>query len=367
MNLVLYNIDDKYFNFPGNSFGAFIQDSPGLFDELEPKPRFQYDWPEQHGIQISTKRSNLYLPREIILKGWIEGSDWLDVRDKFNALFSSFRKSNKVRMTITPFGQKSLIYDVLTTEEISFDKKFKSGEMIGFFNIKLTEHNPIKKIFKSNKSLLLLKGIASTPIELIIGNTGISTLLNGSFNISKSLVTGPYNIGFPGENMVRNSTFYKGQTEWGVGGLNISFDEVNGEALLKLNSTSDGLYQTSIPVRSGKKYTVSFETKSSYQDNYSVYMGFSNNAFPVEIPISGSTWIKSTHVIESYSEGDNFIMYGLENGRNEFYLRNLKIEEGTIYTGYTQSPYDETYISFAGKLEDLTLTEINSILTWDRL
>ena len=143
-SIVLYSLNGLYFS----DFDIFISDSEGLLDFPKIRENLGYTWDEYDGIQISKSKKPRFEPKEIRLKGWVEGKDLDDMNFKFKKILSEFKKSYTQRLVVEAFDQNPLVFDVILQGDVKLSKVFRKGEMVGFFELNMLEPNPIKRTFK---------------------------------------------------------------------------------------------------------------------------------------------------------------------------------------------------------------------------
>lgn len=186
MSELVWSLNGKKFK----DFGIYVSSSDGLFDELKPKKTETKDWPEYNGLMLDQNQSIKYESRSIELKGWVEGSDWMEMLERFWSIFGEFRKTGKQRLLLIPFNNKPLIYDVRCEDDIELEKRFRQGRMIGMFKAKLIEYNPVKKVLRINQEELQLSFKTAKWIEVNID--GSIENHKGNVDITKTLDASQY-------------------------------------------------------------------------------------------------------------------------------------------------------------------------------
>lgn len=182
MSEVRYSINGKYFK----DYGVYISSSDGLFDALKRKKVNTYDWAEYHGTSIDLS-SPKFEQREISLKGFVSGANWLDMKSKFDAIISEFQKAGTQRLLIEPFGLKPLPYEVCMIDDVNLTKIFKDGKMVGVFSLKLIEPNPLKIVLKTTGTTLNLSYSCPTETEIFYGN-GVKDTVSSNASFSGKIL-----------------------------------------------------------------------------------------------------------------------------------------------------------------------------------
>ena len=210
MGEVKYSVNGV--NFKQNN--VIISDSEGIIGALDRKKITSYDWAEYHGSSpdLSAPR---YEARKITLKGFVTGTNWEVMKSNYDQILSEFQKPGTQRLLIEPFGLKALPYEVYLDDGGALEKKFKDGQMIGFFTLKLIEPNPIKKVLSFSATLLNLSYSSPTETEIFYGD-GTKDIVPGNASMSaKPLPAGLKYIIIAGDidkitNLTTNAT-----TLWG--------------------------------------------------------------------------------------------------------------------------------------------------------
>ncbi|WP_166334606.1 hypothetical protein [Sphingobacterium chungjuense] len=153
------------------------------------------------------------------------------------------------------------------------------------------------------------------------------------------------NISIGGRNMVKNSSFIKGGNNWSINGGTIYYQNNENRAHLVLASNGQGIYQMNSGVIAGRTYTFSFETMATFQMGTSFRVGFNSGAVGtaskyVNIPTSSSVWNKLAVTVVATNNNDPIIFYNNAGARNEFYIRNIQMEEGNHATAWSPAPED---------------------------
>ncbi|MCJ8153252.1 hypothetical protein MKJ01_05685 [Chryseobacterium sp. SSA4.19] len=197
MNEVKYLINYKDFR----DFRVYVSDSIGITDGLERKPVQSYDWAEYHGTSPSLTKPR-YKERKIELKCFIDGENWEVMVINFNSFKDQFTRSGTQRIHIVPFEHTVLPYEIYIQEEISLEKTFRKGRMVGIFSLKLIEPNPIKKVLKTSLDSFILKYNSKSETEIFPGD---GTKLTGRGNVNFLFQYSEPNYQASGISLVQNS------------------------------------------------------------------------------------------------------------------------------------------------------------------
>ena len=184
MGEVRYSINGKYFK----DYGVYISSSDGLFDALKRKKVNTYDWAEYHGSSLDLS-SPKFEQREITLKGFVVGDNWVSMKFRFDTIISELQKAGTQRLLIEPFGFKPLPYEVYMEDSSELQKTFSDGKMVGIFTLKLIEPNPIKKVLRVNGNMLHLSYNSKFETEISYGN-GEKDIAYSNASLSKVLPSG---------------------------------------------------------------------------------------------------------------------------------------------------------------------------------
>lgn len=362
MGEVRYSVNGKYFR----DWNVYVSDSEGLFDALKRKKVNSYQWAEYHGQSVDLSNPK-YEAREITLKCFVVGDNWVAMKANFDALISEFQKSGTQRLLIEPFGLKPLPYEVYMEDSSELQKTFREGKMAGVFALKLIEPNPIKKVLYLTGSSLNLAYNSPKETEIFYGN-GLKETASGNVSLSGKTLADRVVSGyaFEGRNLIRQSDFtVHGLGNWGVTGGVISNYENEG-LLFQLSSVDQGIY-SSQPIKAGETYTLSIWTKATYQESTGVRLGFNGgDIVAVNIPTSNSKFTKTSVNLVANNDNDAVIIYNM-GGVNNFFLKYIKLEKGTVATPYSIAPEDEKIIIIAGNVDEITGLTTNAEVLWEKL
>ena len=203
---VIYSVNEKRFK----DFGVYISESEGLFDALKRKSANTYDWAEYHGTSVDLSNPR-FESREISIKGYVTGSDWLDMKSNFDEIIREFQKPGTQRLLIEPLGMKPLPFEVYMQDNVKLDKTFRDGKMFGLFTLKLIEPNPVKKVLFFSGTSFNLAYDSLFETEIFYGNGEMDSVYNDAVISGKVLPPGDKYIIIAGDidrvtNLVTNAT-----------------------------------------------------------------------------------------------------------------------------------------------------------------
>ena len=369
MGEVIYSINGKYFK----DRKVYVSDSEGLFDALKRKKINTYDWAEYHGQSVDLSNPK-YEAREITLKCFVVGDNWVDMKENHDAIVSEFQKSGTQRLLIEPFGMKPLPYEVYMEDSSPLNKTFKDGQMVGVFTIKLIEPNPIKKVLYLTENTLNLSYNSSKETEIFFVN-GEKTTAKGNVSLSGKTLANRVLSGyaFGGRNLILNSTNDDTILLYGVTATyeNIVDNQLPSKQYFKFTNVvrTVGNYVFYIPTSNnpnkfiqsldGKKINISFYIRSNNSQKL-VFENEINKIFMID-----NTWkkVRFNTVID-----DSNLLFLLEgSGLTSFDISSVKIEFGDVATDWTPAPEDEKYIIIAGDIDGITNLTTNATVLWEKL
>lgn len=335
MGEVRYSVNGKYFK----DFGVYVSDSDGLFDALKRKKANSYDWAEYHGESLDLSNPK-FEAREISLKCFVVGDNWLQMKTNFDAIISEFQKAGTQRLLIEPFGLKPLPYEVFLYEDVNLKKDFKDGKMVGLFTLKLIEPNPIKKVLYFTGDKLNLSYTSPNETEIFYGN-GLKDVVKGNASLSgKTLqlrsVIADYQLN---RNYAIDSFFNQDQ---GI--------------------TNTYVFPTVVKITKAGFYTISVK---GYNAGSKINMVLSvMNGEPIRTEILWNNAIDSF----TYHFGIGEYLIRLSSTA-VFHLDWIVVVQGSVGSKeWTQDLESQKYIIIAGNAEEITdLTTNADKILWDKL
>lgn len=355
MGEVRYSVNGKYFR----DWNVFVSDSEGLFDALKRKKVNSYQWAEYNGQSVDLS-SPKYEAREITLKCFVVGDNWVAMKANFDALVSEFQKSGTQRLLIEPFGLKPLPYEVYMEDSSPLEKRFREGKMVGVFSLKLIEPNPIKMVLYLTGNSLNLAYNSPKETEIFYGN-GLKETASGNVSLSGKTLANRVVSGyaFSGRNLVLNSEFILDTTtpttNYWLGMLKITDTIKQGESVV---------LSFDIQTVAGLSASYWFDsTAIGFTENFnSNYVSETKRVVKV---LTAATDIPAGTEINIY----NFSWASSEENRwnNRAKITKLKIEKGASATPYSAAPEEEKYIIIAGNVEEITDLTTNADVLWEKL
>ena len=140
---VMYLVDGIDFK----DYGVFVSDSKGVVNRPRLKEPAAISWDNYHGEDIDLNHK-FYEPREITLSCFVKASGKSDFISKVSQFGQLFDKKGTQRLTIDVHPTKPLVYEVYCKDEIDVSKTWNDELMVGTFNLKLIEPEPVKRILK---------------------------------------------------------------------------------------------------------------------------------------------------------------------------------------------------------------------------
>ena len=355
MSELRYSVNGKYFK----DFKVIVSDSFGLFDGLKRKKINTYDWAEYNGISPDLSNPR-FEPREIILDCFVLGENWVEMKSNFDSIINEFQKSGTQRLLVEPFNKKPMPFEVFMDDSVELDKKFKEGEMVGVFRLKLIEPNPIKKVLYFMGSTLSLSYTSPNETEIFYGN-GLKDVVKTNASISgKTLanrVVSDYN--FTGRN------YYKREMPETDG---IYLSQGNG---FKVTGKSGGNSKIRFGgvIKSNGIWTVSGYVRNNFAENLSFNIDVCDGAMQTKSFFGNGSFVRFefSFTVNNYSD-DIYNFVDIENIANsEYIFTEFKVEKNITSTAFTVAPENEKYIIIAGNVEEITNLTTNADVLWERL
>lgn len=145
---ILYWIDDNKFL----DFGVYVEQSKGLIDALKTKEITKVDWAGGHGVIADLERPR-FMPREITLECFFKSNGYNDFVYRQNEFLSYFKTKGTHRLKVEIDRRRPLVYEVYMEDATDIVKKWRNGEFIGKFNLKLVEYLPVKRVLRFTRHL----------------------------------------------------------------------------------------------------------------------------------------------------------------------------------------------------------------------
>lgn len=334
---VRYSVNGKYFR----DWNVYVSDSEGLFDALKRKKVNSYQWAEYHGQSVDLS-SPKYEAREITLKCFVVGDNWVAMKANFDALISEFQKSGTQRLLIEPFGLKPLPYEVYMEDSSELQKTFREGKMAGVFSLKLIEPNPIKKVFKNTSDVFSLAFKSEYDAEIFWGD-GTKSVANGDVNITKD--------------------------------YNYPIYQPSGYSLVTAENEGNFEYYQAQPVAKLQYYQFSAEVNFAASQNVIFYLigKKNNNAYELiqSVDISVAAGLNTLKVITEINIGDykRFVLKVLDANGAEMAVTysNVRMEVADVNGDWYDVTGQEKLIIIAGNTNEIYNIETTAVELWEKL
>lgn len=128
-------------------YGVFVSESKGVVSKPKLKAMASESWDNYHGEAVDLEHK-YYQPREINLSCFIKAGNKNDFIQRVTDFWQQFDKKGTHRLTIDVHPVKPLVYEVYCKDEIDISKKWNEEMMVGTFNLKLIEPEPVKRVLK---------------------------------------------------------------------------------------------------------------------------------------------------------------------------------------------------------------------------
>lgn len=163
-------------------FGVRVKQGDGLFDALKMKEPFKVDWPDYHGEVLDLDNVR-YEARQITLDCFIHASTKEDFEQKVKDFLDLFYGSGTKRLSIEASGTM-YVYEVYLGSGAQVKKRWRSADMVGEFQLVMTEPQPIKRtIFfarSSGNTTASVTLTSSKPLTIYWGDGAISENVYGN-------------------------------------------------------------------------------------------------------------------------------------------------------------------------------------------
>ena len=130
-----------------DAYGVCVADSDGVISKPKLKAPTSVSWDNYHG-EVVDLYHKFYEPREITLSCFCKAESKNDFITKLVAFEQLFDKKGTQRLMISVHPIKPLVYEVYCKNEIAVKKTWNDRLMVGTFDLKLTEPEPVKRVLK---------------------------------------------------------------------------------------------------------------------------------------------------------------------------------------------------------------------------
>lgn len=140
---------------------TYVSSSQGIVDGLKMKDPFKVEWSDEHGEVIDLARPR-FDARDITLNCFMKAEGKQAFLVKSQNFLAQFRKPGTRRLMINVHPTKPLVYEVYVKDGISIDKTWNNELMIGTFQLRMREPEPVKKVLKYTRTSAANKTITIT-------------------------------------------------------------------------------------------------------------------------------------------------------------------------------------------------------------
>lgn len=130
-----------------NAFGVCVSNSEGVISKPKLKTPTSMSWDNYHG-EVVDLYHKFYEPREITLSCFLKASSKNDFITRLVEFEQLFDKPGTQRLMISVHPIKPLVYEIYNKNEIAVKKTWNERLMVGTFDLKLTEPEPVKRVLK---------------------------------------------------------------------------------------------------------------------------------------------------------------------------------------------------------------------------
>ena len=128
-------------------YGVFVSDSKGVVSRPKLKTPASVSWDNYHGVAVDLNHK-FYEPREIALSCFIKANNKSDFITRVSQFSQLFDKNGTQRLMIDVHPIKPLVYEIYCVDEINVAKTWNDSLMVGTFDLKLIEPEPVKRVLK---------------------------------------------------------------------------------------------------------------------------------------------------------------------------------------------------------------------------
>lgn len=143
---VEYYVDGVNFK----DYGVEVSDSSGIIGIPDKKEPLSVDWGTYHGVAVDRRRTR-FKERTITLNCFIEAQSKSQFILKVMEFVNVFIKDETRRLKIEYSGKTlPLVYEVMCMNAADVSKKWRydDGLMVGTFQLKLIEYEPVKRVLR---------------------------------------------------------------------------------------------------------------------------------------------------------------------------------------------------------------------------
>lgn len=129
------------------TFGVYVSGSDGVMSRPKLKAPASLSWDNYHGESVDLMHKFVE-PREITLSCFIKAETKTDFIKRITEFEQLFGKKGTNRLVIDVHPVKPLIYEVYCKDAIEVTKEWSEELMVGTFQLKLIEPEPVKRVLK---------------------------------------------------------------------------------------------------------------------------------------------------------------------------------------------------------------------------
>lgn len=128
-------------------YGVYVSGSDGVMSRPKLKAPASLSWDNYHGESVDLTHKFVE-PREITLSCFIKAETKTDFIKRITEFEQLFGKKGTNRLVIDVHPVKPLIYEVYCKDAIEVTKEWSDELMVGTFQLKLIEPEPVKRVLK---------------------------------------------------------------------------------------------------------------------------------------------------------------------------------------------------------------------------
>lgn len=128
-------------------YGVYVSGSDGVMSRPKLKAPASLSWDNYHGESVDLMHKFVE-PREITLSCFIKAETKTDFIKRITEFEQLFGKKGTNRLVIDVHPVKPLIYEVYCKDAIEVTKEWSEELMVGTFQLKLIEPEPVKRVLK---------------------------------------------------------------------------------------------------------------------------------------------------------------------------------------------------------------------------
>jgi PKD repeat protein len=143
------------------TYGVCISSSDGLLSKPKLKAPVSLNWETYNGDVVDLSK-RYYESREIQLGCLILADSNADLITKCNTFLALFDQAGTRRLSVTVDSSEPLCFEVYISDNVDIKKTWSSDNLIGTFNLKLIEPEPVKRVLKYTRTSVSDKTVSIT-------------------------------------------------------------------------------------------------------------------------------------------------------------------------------------------------------------